>query len=172
MIVFDVTRQNTFEAVEKWLMDIRTHLPTIPVILLANKCDLLEFPQQQHNMPALNAFVKVIYSTSTSTCIVEYRTIICKLFFRLIFSWYLKSIKVCPIFSGAVIFLIKKLPHRYSETSLENSFNTGKESTWIYKFTSPKNSYILVAGIYLNFFTQLKSFDDFLQSKSGFFLEI
>jgi Ras-related protein Rab-32 len=44
-IVFDVTRASTFEAVHKWKHDIdsKVHLPngdTVPVVLLANKCDL------------------------------------------------------------------------------------------------------------------------------------
>jgi len=45
-VVFDVTRINTFEAVQKWKNDIdaKVTLPPddspIPVVLLANKCDL------------------------------------------------------------------------------------------------------------------------------------
>eukprot|EP01098_Paradermamoeba_levis_P013116 TRINITY_DN589_c0_g1_i3.p2 TRINITY_DN589_c0_g1~~TRINITY_DN589_c0_g1_i3.p2 ORF type:complete len:148 (-),score=45.66 TRINITY_DN589_c0_g1_i3:272-715(-) len=45
-IVFDVTRVGTFEAVQKWKNDIdsKVYLPPddrpIPVVLLANKCDL------------------------------------------------------------------------------------------------------------------------------------
>eukprot|EP01088_Endostelium_zonatum_P012735 TRINITY_DN26_c0_g3_i1.p1 TRINITY_DN26_c0_g3~~TRINITY_DN26_c0_g3_i1.p1 ORF type:complete len:222 (+),score=70.96 TRINITY_DN26_c0_g3_i1:140-805(+) len=45
-VVFDVTRVNTFEAVQKWKSDIdaKVTLPPderpIPVVLLANKCDL------------------------------------------------------------------------------------------------------------------------------------
>lgn len=44
-IVFDVTRASTFEAVGKWKHDIdsKVHLPNgdnVPVVLLANKCDL------------------------------------------------------------------------------------------------------------------------------------
>jgi len=45
-VVFDVTRVNTFEAVQKWKNDIdaKVTLPPderpIPVVLLANKCDL------------------------------------------------------------------------------------------------------------------------------------
>jgi len=47
-VVFDVTRLNTFEAVQKWKTDIdaKVTLPPddrpIPVILLANKCDLVK----------------------------------------------------------------------------------------------------------------------------------
>mmetsp|Transcript_28788 Transcript_28788/g.40486 ORF Transcript_28788/g.40486 Transcript_28788/m.40486 type:complete len:139 (+) Transcript_28788:325-741(+) len=46
MVVFDVTRVTTFEAVQKWKNDIdaKVLLPPdnrpIPVVLLANKCDL------------------------------------------------------------------------------------------------------------------------------------
>ena len=44
-VVFDVTRVSTFEAVQKWKSDIdaKVFLPDnrpIPVVLLANKCDL------------------------------------------------------------------------------------------------------------------------------------
>jgi Ras-related protein Rab-32 len=44
-VVFDVTRVSTFEAVTKWKSDIdaKVFLPDnrpIPVVLLANKCDL------------------------------------------------------------------------------------------------------------------------------------
>eukprot|EP01088_Endostelium_zonatum_P012733 TRINITY_DN26_c0_g1_i1.p1 TRINITY_DN26_c0_g1~~TRINITY_DN26_c0_g1_i1.p1 ORF type:complete len:225 (+),score=65.24 TRINITY_DN26_c0_g1_i1:62-736(+) len=45
-IVFDVTRVNTFEAVQKWKSDIDAKITLgpdgkpIPVVLLANKCDL------------------------------------------------------------------------------------------------------------------------------------
>eukprot|EP00033_Pygsuia_biforma_P000227 GCRY01000285.1.p1 GENE.GCRY01000285.1~~GCRY01000285.1.p1 ORF type:complete len:212 (-),score=30.42 GCRY01000285.1:280-915(-) len=46
-VVYDVTRSQTFEAVPKWKADIdsKVTLPDdrpIPVVLLANKCDLLE----------------------------------------------------------------------------------------------------------------------------------
>jgi len=42
MIVYDVTREKTFQAVPKWKDDIDENLANIPVLLLANKCDLLE----------------------------------------------------------------------------------------------------------------------------------
>lgn len=47
-VVFDVTRVGTFEAVQKWKNDIDTKVnfpgtdTPIPVVLLANKCDLKE----------------------------------------------------------------------------------------------------------------------------------
>lgn len=37
MIVYDVTREKTFQAVTKWKADIDENLSSIPVILLANK---------------------------------------------------------------------------------------------------------------------------------------
>ncbi len=58
MIVYDVTREKTFQAVPKWKDDIDENLASIPVLLLANKvrlfrnfvftllqCDLLEKPE-------------------------------------------------------------------------------------------------------------------------------
>ncbi|MHA1269926.1 MAG: Rab family GTPase [Candidatus Helarchaeota archaeon] len=43
IIVFDVTRPETFERIgTKWLPDIRTHVGDIPVLILANKVDLGE----------------------------------------------------------------------------------------------------------------------------------
>lgn len=45
VVVFDMTRQNTFEAVRKWKQDLDDNLSNerpLPVILLANKCDLAE----------------------------------------------------------------------------------------------------------------------------------
>ena len=44
-VVFDVTRQPTFDAVSKWKNDIDSKVfinddQPIPVVLLANKCDL------------------------------------------------------------------------------------------------------------------------------------
>jgi GTPase SAR1 family protein len=47
--VYDVTRAGTFDAVKKWKADIDDNLNTdsyrLPVILLANKCDLVEETQ-------------------------------------------------------------------------------------------------------------------------------
>ena len=41
IIVFDVTRPETFERIStKWLPDIRTHVGDIPVLVIANKIDL------------------------------------------------------------------------------------------------------------------------------------
>eukprot|EP01115_Flamella_aegyptia_P009667 TRINITY_DN41367_c0_g1_i1.p1 TRINITY_DN41367_c0_g1~~TRINITY_DN41367_c0_g1_i1.p1 ORF type:complete len:216 (+),score=67.80 TRINITY_DN41367_c0_g1_i1:91-738(+) len=45
MIVYDVTREKTFQAVTKWKADIDENLSDIPVLLLANKCDLIDKDQ-------------------------------------------------------------------------------------------------------------------------------
>jgi len=55
MIVFDVTREKTFQAVTKWKADIDENLSLdgvsgIPVVLLANKCDLAEEPLDKEMM--------------------------------------------------------------------------------------------------------------------------
>ncbi len=45
VLVYDVTRRQTFENVEKWLTDLWTNsgrTPNVPVVLLANKIDLRE----------------------------------------------------------------------------------------------------------------------------------
>jgi small GTP-binding protein len=45
VLVYDVTRRQTFENVEKWLNDMREHSgreKNVPVVLLANKIDLRE----------------------------------------------------------------------------------------------------------------------------------
>jgi small GTP-binding protein len=46
LVVYDVTRPGTFEAVKKWKTDLDENLSTaerpLPVVLLANKCDLCE----------------------------------------------------------------------------------------------------------------------------------
>lgn len=66
-IVFDVSRLSTFEAVKKWKADIdaKVRLPDpnespIPVVLLANKCDLVKDatnPQEMDAFCAENGFV-------------------------------------------------------------------------------------------------------------------
>ena len=57
IVVFDVTRPPTFEAVSKWKTDVdkKVRLPNddpIPVVLLANKCDLAKEPltNEKHMM--------------------------------------------------------------------------------------------------------------------------
>ncbi|PRP77305.1 lightoid-like [Planoprotostelium fungivorum] len=44
MVVFDITKEKTLQAVPKWKNDIDDNLDNIPVVLLANKCDLAEQP--------------------------------------------------------------------------------------------------------------------------------
>ncbi len=59
-VVFDVTRVNTFEAVQKWKNDIdnKVTLPPddrpIPVVLLANKVRLLLHHSPPPKHPSLN----------------------------------------------------------------------------------------------------------------------
>jgi len=55
LIVFDVTREKTFQAVSKWKTDIDDNLNNIPVVLLANKCDLADKPVDKEMM---NQFCK------------------------------------------------------------------------------------------------------------------
>jgi len=50
MIVFDVTREKTFTGVSKWKVDIDENLQNIPVVLLANKCDLATTPIDKEMM--------------------------------------------------------------------------------------------------------------------------
>jgi small GTP-binding protein len=42
VIVFDLTRMETFNAIEKWLNEVRHYAGNIPFILIGNKADLLE----------------------------------------------------------------------------------------------------------------------------------
>jgi len=45
LVVYDMTRPGTFEAVKKWKLDLDENLSTerpLPVVLLANKCDLTD----------------------------------------------------------------------------------------------------------------------------------
>ena len=56
MVVFDVTRSGTFDAVQKWKADLDGNLSTadraLPCILLANKCDLAKEPLDKEKMDA------------------------------------------------------------------------------------------------------------------------
>lgn len=40
LIVFDVTTPSSFESVEKWLNEVKTHCVKIPIIIVGNKIDL------------------------------------------------------------------------------------------------------------------------------------
>jgi len=58
VVVYDMTRTNTFEAVKKWKQDLDENLSVerpLPVILLANKCDLAE-PGRSNT--TLDTFIK------------------------------------------------------------------------------------------------------------------
>lgn len=55
IIVFDLTRPATFEAVLKWHWDVSqkvmlTNEKPIPVLLLANKCDLEDYPYDERKL--------------------------------------------------------------------------------------------------------------------------
>ncbi|KAL9953175.1 hypothetical protein ACROYT_G040548 [Oculina patagonica] len=55
IIVFDLTRPATFEAVLKWHWDVNqkvmlTNEKPIPVLLLANKCDLEDYPYDEDKL--------------------------------------------------------------------------------------------------------------------------
>ena len=41
MVISDVTRKDTLEGCTKWIEAVREKDPNIPIILLANKCDLI-----------------------------------------------------------------------------------------------------------------------------------
>jgi len=59
LVVYDVTRPGTFEAVKKWKADLDENLSTterpLPVVLLANKCDLNE---QRLDSSKMEAYIK------------------------------------------------------------------------------------------------------------------
>ena len=41
LLVYDISKRLTFENVERWLKELRTHAdPSIVVMLVGNKCDL------------------------------------------------------------------------------------------------------------------------------------
>jgi len=60
LVVYDITRPATFEAVKKWKADIDDNLSTerpLPVILLANKCDIAN--ENQHlNPEKMDSYIK------------------------------------------------------------------------------------------------------------------
>jgi small GTP-binding protein len=39
IIVYDVTRRDSFEKVTDWITEVRRFVPTVPLILVGNKCD-------------------------------------------------------------------------------------------------------------------------------------
>jgi len=63
IIVYDVTRKETFDAVEHWKADMDSKVlgPTeepIPVVLLANKCDLPKTFQFENTETELDSYIK------------------------------------------------------------------------------------------------------------------
>eukprot|EP00299_Pterocystis_sp_00344_P015530 c7764_g1_i1.p1 GENE.c7764_g1_i1~~c7764_g1_i1.p1 ORF type:complete len:146 (-),score=38.80 c7764_g1_i1:44-481(-) len=69
VLVFDCSNRRTFSRISVWLSDIRTHCgPNVPVILVANKCDLTEDRQvsieeiqnasKQHSLPFMETSAK------------------------------------------------------------------------------------------------------------------
>ncbi|KAL3823190.1 hypothetical protein ACHAXA_010074 [Cyclostephanos tholiformis] len=58
ILVFDVTRKETYVNLENWYLELRKYRPTIPCIVVANKVDVdhmvtkknFEFPRE-HNLP-------------------------------------------------------------------------------------------------------------------------
>jgi len=87
IIVFDITREKTFQAVTKWKADIDDNLSvdgvSIPVVLLANKCDLAEEPLDKEMMEKFckeNNFISWFETSAkdninieeAGNCLVEY----------------------------------------------------------------------------------------------------
>jgi len=81
-VVFDVTRTSTFDAVAKWKNDLdqKVTLPPddrpIPVVLLANKCDLprdpsLKTPQQLDKYCEENGFVGCFETSAKNNSNIE-----------------------------------------------------------------------------------------------------
>jgi small GTP-binding protein len=42
IIVYDVTSRDSFDKVTDWIQEVRRYVPTVPLIIVGNKCDLLE----------------------------------------------------------------------------------------------------------------------------------
>jgi len=58
LVVYDMTRPGTFEAVKKWKLDLDENLSTerpLPVVLLANKCDLTD---QRLDVSKMDTYIK------------------------------------------------------------------------------------------------------------------
>ncbi|KAK2957141.1 putative GTP-binding protein ypt3 [Blattamonas nauphoetae] len=81
MVVFDLTRQNTLEAVKKWKADIDAKVrlqdaneSPIPVVLLANKCDMVQGSLNPSQLDAFcreNGFVKWFETSAKDNINVE-----------------------------------------------------------------------------------------------------
>jgi len=77
-VVFDVTRHASFEAVKKWKQDIDSKVTLydqpIPVVLLANKCDLVKNPGDEGMMKEYcqeNGFVTWLATSAKDNINVE-----------------------------------------------------------------------------------------------------
>jgi small GTP-binding protein len=42
IIVYDVTSRDSFDKVTDWIQEVRRYVPTVPLIVVGNKCDLIE----------------------------------------------------------------------------------------------------------------------------------
>ena len=68
LVIFDLTRRETFNNVEKWLKDIKSRCGEIPCFILANKCDLSDRIILTDEVDAFAAKIGVeIFETSAKT---------------------------------------------------------------------------------------------------------
>ncbi len=68
LVVFDLTRRETFENVDSWLKDIKSHCGEIPCIILANKFDLSTRIISEDELTAFSSTKAVeIFETSAKT---------------------------------------------------------------------------------------------------------
>jgi small GTP-binding protein len=68
IIVFDLTRKETYEHVATWLEDIRSHCENIPCIILANKNDLPNRAIFKDDLDRFSSNTKIkVYETSALT---------------------------------------------------------------------------------------------------------
>jgi small GTP-binding protein len=42
IVVYDVTSHDTFEKVTEWISEVRRYVPTVPLVVVGNKCDLVD----------------------------------------------------------------------------------------------------------------------------------
>jgi small GTP-binding protein len=42
IVVYDVTSHDTFEKVPEWISEVRRYVPTVPLVVVGNKCDLVD----------------------------------------------------------------------------------------------------------------------------------
>lgn len=68
LIVFDLTREETFKNIDKWLTDIKSRCGEIPCFVLANKCDRTEREISPDDMATFTSSKNIkIYETSAKT---------------------------------------------------------------------------------------------------------